>query len=122
MSRDEQMSYWQEGSNAGQKREPSLVRFLSMYDEIGYELFFELVCKHAAADDFEEFLSECPVEIIQRISESLSCYGDDESKWPRTWFGTSYAPWVSAEKAQEAHRRKQEQFWDGIRILKSKIG
>ncbi|HEX3149719.1 MAG TPA: hypothetical protein VHR66_16710 [Gemmataceae bacterium] len=96
---------------------------VSLYNEGVYTVsgFVCFVCKLAASDEIEEFVNTCPANLLAALNESLANYGEDENTWPRTFHSGCYAPWTTPEEIEESSRKRQQQIWDGVRILKKKL-
>ncbi len=120
MNRQDQIAWWESQSKEPPKPKRHMKGAISHYNKgiITVDGFVCLVCKLAAPDEIEEFVSACPTDLLSALKESLASYGEDESRWPRTFFSANYAPWVTPEEIEESRRQEQQQIWDGVRLLK----
>jgi hypothetical protein len=120
MSHADQIQWWKDRQDKTSHAKTDMKEAVILYNRgcITSMEFGSLVAKLAARDEFEVFFRECPPVLLALLKESLDDYGDDESKWPRTFHITSYFPWVTADEIEKLQRQEQEQIWNGIRILK----
>lgn len=121
-TREEQIAYW---DSRPRKEAPKrhMTDVIGLYEggAITSAECFLLLCKLAADDEVEWFVSVCPPQVMSLLLESLAAYGEDEAAWPRTVAIVCYAPWVSAEDVERSQGREQEAIWHGVRILKSHL-
>jgi hypothetical protein len=127
MSREDQIKWWKDHQEQDSQEQPPpkphMKKAISLYDrgEITQTEFCTWVMKYAALEEIEEFVRVCPPELMSKLKEDLDQHGQDETKWPRTYYMASYAPWVTAEAIEESRRREQEQIWNGVRLLKAHL-
>jgi hypothetical protein len=119
MSRADQIQWWEDRQELPCPK-PHMREAIGLYergDLTGTE-FTVWVMRYACLEEMADFLRECPPELLARITETLTQYGDDETQWPRTYHLACYAPWIAADKIKAAQRREQEEIWNGVRLLK----
>jgi hypothetical protein len=125
LSREEQIQWWKDLEASRPKRaKPHMIHAVDVYNrgDITKTEFGNYVCRLAIRDEMEEFIRLCPPDLMAEIKRMLANHpGDDQTKWPRTFYIACYAPWVTAEQIEESKRKEQEQTWNGIRILKEFI-
>jgi hypothetical protein len=120
MSRADQTKWWKDHRDEMPYTKPHMKETVELYNEgcITQMEFCSVVAKLVVPEEIEDFFQACPLDLVAILKESLASYGDDETKWPRTFSIASYAPWVTAEEIKESQRQEQEQIWSGVRILK----
>jgi hypothetical protein len=119
MSREEQIQWWKDHAKTP-LRKPHMKKVIRLYQrgDMPPAEFCSCVMTFAAPDEIAEFVRVCPPELMALLKEELAHSGPDESKWPRTYHLSCYAPWVTAEQIAESQRQEQEQIWNGVRLLK----
>jgi hypothetical protein len=123
MSREEQIACWK-----ANREPPSPKRHMSQairyYEEgnLTQSEFCLWVIRFATRQEIEEFVAQCPSELMSVLKDYLGKYGEDESRWPRTYCMRSYFPWTTPEEIEESERREHEQIWSGVRLLKQSMG
>jgi hypothetical protein len=83
--------------------------------------FCSEVARIAVPEEIQEFLEECPPDLLEALQKDLAVYGEDEFNWPRTFCIACHAPWLTPEQIEEAQRQEQEAIWNGVRLLKRYI-
>jgi hypothetical protein len=83
--------------------------------------FVSSVAKWGSLNEMDEFIRDCPSDLMEYLKAELESYGVDESKWPRTFRAGSYFPWVTAQEIEESQSQEQECIWNGVRLLKQHI-
>lgn len=119
MSREEQINWWK--AQRSPARPKSHVKEAISHYAKGHftEIdFVTFVSEHVEPEEIEEFVRACPPDLLAILRDALADYGEDESVWPRTFHAGSHFPWVTPEEIGESTRRKQEQIWRGVRLLK----
>ena len=120
MSRADQIKWWKDHQDKTPYTKPHMIEAVELYNKgfITQMEFSSFVAKSIAPEELEEFIQACPPDLLAVLKESLASYGDDETKWPRTFSIASYVPWITTEEINESRRQEQEQIWRGVRILK----
>jgi len=122
MSREQQVQWWKDRKQPPRPK-PHMVRAIELYNqgEITQNEFGFSVCKLAIREEVEEFVHQCPPALMSQLKRMLASYGEDESRWPRSFSICCYAPWVTDEEIMQSQKREQEQIWNGVRLLKEFI-
>jgi hypothetical protein len=119
MPREEQIRWWKDHQSPPRPK-THMKQAISQYGRgiITERMFSTVVAKLAVMEEIEEFVRECPPELMAVLKKDLAEYDADEAKWPRSFSIRCYAPWVTPEEIRDSQRREQERIWDGVRLLK----
>ena len=123
-SHSEQAAWWRDKLKSNPASKGSMLDVPRLYvdGKIALAECFTLICKRATETAAPEFVEKCPDEILDRLRDELTQYDDnDRSKWPRTIYMASYAPWASQNEIEASLVAEQQQIWDGVAILKRHV-
>jgi hypothetical protein len=122
VSREEQIQWWKDRQEPYGK--PHMKRTIKLYEKGAITLheFPLFVCRNATEEDIPAFLEVCPAELLNALKDRLMQLpaDDDDSGWPQVkWIGSAcYAPWVTGEEIQESNRQRDQDFRNGVRLLR----
>jgi hypothetical protein len=119
MSREKQFAWWKsQPGDAPPKRHMKTAIGQYYRGIILRSEFPDAVFRRATLDEIDEFLNECPADLLLTLKESLDAYGEDESAWPHFLCSACFPPWVTQKEIEESERKAQENIWNGVRLLK----